>query len=1357
MPRHIRGRVGPSSCLAGYLVLVALAASAEAATFYVRTSGSDQNDGLSAATAFATIEHAAQSLVNAGDRVVVGPGTYEAANITPSWNGIEGHPIVFRADTTGAESGDPPGPVTIAVRQRPSELNSAFILYGRKHIVIDGFVITGASDPGIQIRPEPVRQEQSDAITLMNNEVRDGAKTGIEVQTTGDVTVQGNVVSMNQGAGISITGSKGGALLVEANQAIANLAAGIVIDDVSGGTIADNQVHNNDGVGILVRQSSSLVLRHNTVRSNGGGGIGVGVEPGLAGDCNRDGSVQMADLVDAVAIVLSQLSEGRCTGLSTNTDTAVDVVDLVAAVREAQTGVVTAGLGRDVSITGNTVEDHSHFGIVAVAKGELQAQGNAVHRNQTVGISLESDGDGEITVKSNQVASSGADGVLIARGAALLIDSNHIDASAENSIHILAGGELALTANLLTGSGKSGVVAEVAGNVSAADNTIATSGAVGLSLAAQVGSQITTVISGNGISGSHSDGMFVKDSVGGSVKNNTIADSGADGITILGAAVAAASGESLAIDSNHIDASGENGVRIVTAGGLALTRNRISGSGKSGVVAEAVGDVSLADNTVTTSGEVGVSVQAPMGKQITPVISGNQISGSHLGGMFVKGSVGASIRNNSLVGSGADGITIANSRAGSLIGNTLSGTTGHGIVIGSETDPGANFIVNANHVGTSAASGINLWGSNDAHAADNQVFDSGSAGISLRMLGPGATSTITGNTVGRSGADGVTLLGTVRATIQNNDLFSNGEAGLLLRGAPTSSVINNLVYANTRFGIAVGTGDNTTIASPDAVIASNTIYHNGQFGIVIGTAPVDTNGVPLPQSPGALIVDNALQGNGFNVTGNEDGGGIGVASGSLRGLVTGFNLNPDGYGDGIRVSPYDRFVDPAFVDPDGPDNILGGNGYEDDDFHLQQTPADQRSPGIDAGSGTAADIGITGSCLQGAGTDSGVIDVCYHYGAAADQSVHVSVPDLPMFTYVRSSGSAENDGLSPQRALGSILSAAENAVPGATVVVGPGRYNEGDLHIRNNVTDVTFLADPSGALTGDMPGPVVIDATGCQRCTETASGTQCRSCADTAFVLVDTARVTIDGFHITGTREGGIQVRAGSGGTVIRNNVVFSNQGRGIESFIGGAEVNPPPSPIDSVELTNNLVYANGSGGIRVNDTVNVVVLNNTVYGNGIVTEQSDAIHIGGNNDQVPTRGVVLMRNIVQANRDVGIKVEGTAREGYVTGYNVSLGLTNPLLAYAGNTPRADSDFLGDALLVNPAGADGVLGGSGFADDDFHLLQGGAVVSPAVDIDFAEIDALKNGTTSSAGTPDTGAADAGYHYPLPTPAPSPTP
>jgi len=503
----------------------------------------------------------------------------------------------------------------------------------------------------------------------------------------------------------------------------------------------------------------------------------------------------------------------------------------------------------------------------------------------------------------------------------------------------------------------------------------------------------------------------------------------------------------------------------------------------------------------------------------------------------------------------------------------------------------------------------------------------------------------------------------------------------VVRGATATLLANNLVYGNAGDGIAVGT-DN--LASPSTRIVNNTLSRNAGWGLRIGGGEV--------ASADALVLNNIVASNGR--------GGIAVARSSACGYVAGFNLTTDPYGDATPRNDYDLRADPLFLDP------------TKGDFRLRP-----ESPAIDAGSGDVGELGIGGSTAEDGAPDRGVVDLGFHYDNSS-VPIRASVPFLPLF--VRVSGSAANDGLSPAKALASITAAGLRAAAGTTIVVGPGVYLEGDIRVRPNTGRITFAADPSGVLTGDVPGPVLVDA---------------RRKADTGFVLLGSCRVSVRNFHVTGARTAGIQVRAGSDGAHIAHNVVFSNERRGID-VIGA----------DDVTVFDNLVYANGTGGVSVGGSTGsrrATIRSNTAYGNG-----ANGIQIGTGGGASSEARVEY--NLVAENGGRGVQLDSNTRagisgEGYVARYNCNSD------GYGAGTPRPASDLSADPLLVDPDGDDGILGGAGFRDDNFRLRQlaaGQPEQSPCVD--FAPVNArslgLDDRTTRSDGVPDRGTLDLGYHY-----------
>lgn len=315
--------------------------------------------------------------------------------------------------------------------------------------------------------------------------------------------------------------------------------------------------------------------------------------------------------------------------------------------------------------------------------------------------------------------------------------------------------------------------------------------------------------------------------------------------------------------------------------------------------------------------------------------------------------------------------------------------------------------------------------------------------------------------------------------------------------------------------------------------------------------------------------------------------------------------------------------------------------------------------------------------------------------------------------YVRVAGDDARDGRSPASALRTITRAAAIAQPGDEVVVGPGTYVEGDIR-PGAFGQVSFMSDRRGVSTGDPPGDVVLDATDWS----------------TGFELNGKLGIRIDGFVVYGAAEG-IYAKSGSHALVLSNNVVCNNRRNGI--YIQDSR--------DAV-IFNNLVYNNGRSGILVSGNTEgaagVRIVNNTAYGN-----LNRGIFLAGTRIASPDARV--LNNVVAENRFGGIQVNTVARTGYLSAGNVVGDRV------ASGTPVDVTDVLADPLFVAPAGSDGVLGGSGYADDDFRLSQlaaGQSKKSPAVDAgsDRAIFLKLHRGSTRSDRRPDTGYVDSGYHY-----------
>ena len=315
--------------------------------------------------------------------------------------------------------------------------------------------------------------------------------------------------------------------------------------------------------------------------------------------------------------------------------------------------------------------------------------------------------------------------------------------------------------------------------------------------------------------------------------------------------------------------------------------------------------------------------------------------------------------------------------------------------------------------------------------------------------------------------------------------------------------------------------------------------------------------------------------------------------------------------------------------------------------------------------------------------------------------------------YVRSSGDDANDGASAAHALHTITCAAAVAKAGARIVVGPGTYNEGNI-TPTAFARVSFVADRRGTAVGEAAGDVVIDAT----------------TFPSGFTLNHNLAITIDGFVVYGAING-IYVKSQSDQAVVSNNIVSNTSNNGV--YIQDSR---------GTVVFNNLVYNNAGTGILVATNTDgspaVRVINNTVYKNG-----NRGIFFAGTTIGSPD-GLVL-NNITLDNMIAGIQVNAISRAGYVSAGNVFADRS------ASGTPIDVTDVRQDPLFVDPAGRDGILGGSGYVDDDFHVQQraaGQSATSPAVDngSDLARHLKLSRASTRSDGRPDSGYVDAGYHY-----------
>ena len=296
----------PLSTLAALLLLLAGATDAAAATYHVAPGGNDADDGLTPATAFATLQRAADA-VAAGDLVLVADGTYAGFDLRDV-NGTPTQRITFRATGAGA-----------LINQAGPLRDDGINVERADYVTVEGFVVVGMTGVGNGIRVvesdfAEVRDCRCDAnaergiFTAFADDVlvernvctNSVAEHGIYCSNSGDrPTVRYNECSGNnwQGLHFNADASAGGDGVISDARVYGNvihgngLAAGITMDGLEAPWIYNNLIYDNaDAQGIACYGIDGAIATRNArifnntilVPADGRWGIllDVGANPG---------------------------------------------------------------------------------------------------------------------------------------------------------------------------------------------------------------------------------------------------------------------------------------------------------------------------------------------------------------------------------------------------------------------------------------------------------------------------------------------------------------------------------------------------------------------------------------------------------------------------------------------------------------------------------------------------------------------------------------------------------------------------------------------------------------------------------------------------------------------------------------------------------------------------------------------------------------------------------------------------------------------------------------------------------------------------------------------------------------------
>jgi parallel beta-helix repeat protein len=271
-----------------FVLLGVVVTRAVAADYFVKNGGSDGADGLTLATAWATLGHTA-GVVNPGDTVHVQNGSYQGFDLERP--GSPGNPITFVADGTAVQ-------ITADNGTTPDGIN----VENTHDVVIDGFIVNDRTRAGIRVAESQfvtvrnchtghngtwgIFSGHAYDFTIENNETYESqTQHGIYVSNSGDrPIIRGNIVHDNYANGIHMNGDaseedpgEDGLIsnaLVERNVIYGNGVgggSGINMDGVTDSVVQNNLLYDNHASGISLYQidgatgSTNNLVVNNTI------------------------------------------------------------------------------------------------------------------------------------------------------------------------------------------------------------------------------------------------------------------------------------------------------------------------------------------------------------------------------------------------------------------------------------------------------------------------------------------------------------------------------------------------------------------------------------------------------------------------------------------------------------------------------------------------------------------------------------------------------------------------------------------------------------------------------------------------------------------------------------------------------------------------------------------------------------------------------------------------------------------------------------------------------------------------------------------------------------------------------------
>ena len=264
MTRSTRGPGDILRALGVLLLVLRPGAAANAATFYVSPTGSDQNAG-SQALPFKTLGRGCQSL-SAGDTLDVAAGTYAEAltDVIPA--GADGAPVTIEAQDPASR------PVLAPSRTDRVVLIGTSQTPNRAWIVLDGLVFDGK-----RVKLDAIKLTSgANHVTIRNGEVRNAPQQGILLSGAADHNTFTHLVVHDNGSsdlhhGIYVSASDN---VIDGCEFYRNAGWGVHVYDGSSAPHADRNVISN-------------CRSHDNART-GTRGAGIGLYSGTGNEALND-------------------------------------------------------------------------------------------------------------------------------------------------------------------------------------------------------------------------------------------------------------------------------------------------------------------------------------------------------------------------------------------------------------------------------------------------------------------------------------------------------------------------------------------------------------------------------------------------------------------------------------------------------------------------------------------------------------------------------------------------------------------------------------------------------------------------------------------------------------------------------------------------------------------------------------------------------------------------------------------------------------------------------------------------------------------------------------------------------------